>query len=305
MSDGNELGPFLRARRERVTPADHGLVARGRRRTPGLRREELASLAGISVDYLVRLEQGRERSPSASVVAALADALLLDLSERRHMWSLVAHSAQAEMCPKAVGAPAVDPSTEVLLDRLDGTPAFVMDRTTTVHAWNDAYDRVVRPLGLLDRDPPNLLRFTFLDEAARRVYPDWAALAREQVGNLRAASAFGPDDGALAALVGELTLASPDFSRLWAAHDVDEKGRGTTRFLHPAAGPLTVGFTAMKLPEGWLHLVAYLPADAATAAAFDRLFAPAASAASAARVGGAGPGGPGGHGHLRVVETGT
>lgn len=269
----NDFGAFLRARRERVTPDQVGLPPAGRRRTPGLRREELAMLAGISVDYLVRLEQGRETSPSLDVVRSLGLALGMREDEYLHMWSLVKRSAHGDLCPTVAEPGAtVEPSTEALLDALGATPAFVVGPLTDVLAWNEAYERLMGPTGVLDDRPPNLIRFTFTDPRARSLYREWEAIAREQVGNLRI---FVSDDAADAggrALAGELITRSADFSRLWDEYDVGEKRRGVKRLAHPVGGPLDLEFSALGLPEGgFRRLVTYLPADEASATVLDRL----------------------------------
>jgi transcriptional regulator with XRE-family HTH domain len=277
MAARNDFGAFLRARRERVTPADVGLPARGRRRTPGLRREELALLAGISVDYLVRLEQGREASPSVEVVRALADALGMNRDEAKHLWSLVVRTGKADWCPESLGiGSALEPATQALLDSLQPTPAFVIDPLTDVLGWNGAYERLMAPTGILDSRPPNLIRFTFTDRRARTLYREWEAIAREQAGNLRVFVSDSPADAAARALAGELLAQSADFARLWADYDVGEKRRGVKRLAHPMGGPLDLEYTALGLPEeGFRRLVTYLPADEATATVLDRLVAPA------------------------------
>jgi transcriptional regulator with XRE-family HTH domain len=277
VTERHDFAAFLRARRERVTPAEVGLPSGGRRRTPGLRREELAMLAGISVDYLVRLEQGRETSPSVGVVRSLASVLGLDGDETKHIWSLVARNEDPGMCPLAALADEpVDATTRALLDRMGATPAFVLGELTEVMAWNDAYERVMAATGVLDERPPNLVRYTFTDPRARRLYRDWDDIAREQVGNLRRFVSDLPD--ALAGrgreLVADLSARSPEFAALWGAFDVGEKRRGVKHLDHPVAGPLDLEFTALGLPDGiYRRLVAYVPADEASAAALDRLVA--------------------------------
>jgi transcriptional regulator with XRE-family HTH domain len=290
VADRDDFGTFLRARRERVTPAQVGLPPGGRRRTPGLRREELAMLAGISVDYLVRLEQSRETNPSLDVVRSLATALGLNEDEGKHMWSLVARAESPEACPfMSIEDTTVEPSTQALLDNMGGMPAFVIDPLTDVLAWNAPYERLMGPTGLLDTRPPNLVRYTFTDPRARTLYRDWEAIAREQAGNLRRFVSDAAGDAAGRALAGELTAASADFARLWADYDVGEKRRGVKQLDHPVGGRLDLEFTALGLPErGFRRLVTYLPADEASAAVLDRLVAPAAARTHLYVVGGAG-----------------
>jgi transcriptional regulator with XRE-family HTH domain len=278
-SDAPVLGSFLRSRRERLTPAEVGLPSAGRRRTPGLRREELATLAGISVDYLVRLEQGRETRPSAPVLASLAEALRLDDDERVHLRRLAGLTAHPELCASWQPPPTSSPvrgTTWMLLERLDPTPAFVLDHTAGVVAWNEAYERLMARTGLFDTEPPNLLHYTFLNPASRTLFRDWHNVAQEQVGNLRSVTTRVCGDPAMEALVGELSINSPEFARLWASLDVVEGRRSQIRLDHPTGGRLTVDVEALLLPEpGERLLVTYLPADDASAAVLDRLVAAA------------------------------
>ena len=271
-SEPSELATFLRSRRERVSPESVGLPKGTRRRTPGLRREELAMLAGISVDYLVRLEQGRERNPSQSVLASLALALRLEESERLHLGRLGSLSLRHPgLCP-TVATGAVDDGTLAVLDGMTRSPAFVLDVSTRVLAWNDTYQLLMAPTGLLDASPPNLLRYTFLDERSRTVFADWAAVAREQVGNLRHAATTCSEDPSIKELVGELTAGSDEFARLWSEHDVTQKTRGEKHLVHPVVGPLNLRFEVLLLPDSpFRRLVVYVPADAAATAALGRL----------------------------------
>lgn len=272
-SDRPELASFLRSRRERLRPEDAGLnVGSSRRRTPGLRREELAMLAGISVDYLVRLEQGRETNPSQSVLAGLSRALRLDSEERRHLLHLSkVGNVEPGLCPQATTDAELNETTRALLDQLD-SPAFVLDAMTDLLAWNDAYDRLVRPLGLLDDERPNLLRYTFLAPASRTAYVEWEEIAREQVGNLRATTAVCGHDPLVMDLVGELSVKSPEFATLWADHEVHEKNWGVKTIAHPTVGTLRLRFSALGMPDSSARvLVVYLPADAATTAGLDEL----------------------------------
>jgi transcriptional regulator with XRE-family HTH domain len=277
-TDPTELGKFLRARRERVQPGDVGLPAGGRRRTPGLRREELALLAGISVDYLVRLEQGRDLSPSLSVLGSLSDVLGLGDDERLHLTKL-AHRNRGEMCPTASGVDEpLSPTVHAMVEHLHPMPAFVLSGTGDLLTWNDAYARLMAPTGMLDGEPPNVLRFTFLDHRARSVFREWEGLATEQVSNLRAAAVRCTGDQCQV-LVGELSVRSADFARLWARHDVGEKRSGTKHLAHPAVGPLSVDFEALTIAgEAERRLVTYVPADEVSAARLAALVAGAGSA---------------------------
>ncbi|MEV3990479.1 helix-turn-helix transcriptional regulator [Streptomyces sp. NPDC049837] len=270
MSD-NELGLFLRTRREAVTPAEVGLPTGPRRRTPGLRRAELATLAGVSVEYVTRLEQGRDRHPSPQVVAALADALRLTASERVHLHRLT-KSVGGGLCTGAA-APAltVRPTVRALLDRLEPAPAVLLNRIGDLLAWTDGYDRLARPVGILDGAPPNLARFVFGDERARDVFPDWDRVADEQVAALKE----GPfrADPHVAALADELTVtAGAEFTDRVRTLPGLPAATGVTRLTHPEAGPLRLAYETLGLPaDDEQRLIVLLPADEATASALDTL----------------------------------
>jgi transcriptional regulator with XRE-family HTH domain len=275
MTEPPPLAAFLRARRERTSPRDVGLPVNGRRRTPGLRREEVATLAGVSVDYLVRLEQGRDDHPSADVLVALADAMRMSEDERRHLYKLGAISLGAAMCPAATALVRdVAPTVVTLLERLLPTPAFVLGPTADVLAWNEAWATVVGPLGVLDDPRPNLARYVFLDPRAHDAFPAWRVAADEQVGRLRRAITRWEHDDTVAALVAELR-AAPEFEVRWAAHPVDEKRRGAKQFAHPTAGDLELAVEVLALADDTEQvLVTWLAADDATAARLDALLAP-------------------------------
>ncbi|MET7769580.1 helix-turn-helix domain-containing protein [Nocardia sp. NPDC005366] len=272
MSD-NELGLFLRSRRESVPPAQVGLPAGPRRRTPGLRRAELATLAGVSVEYIIRLEQGRDRRPSPPVLSALADAMRLTPSERIHLHRLTKAADPGFSCMG--GAPpnrAVRPTVRAVLDRLEPTAAVVVNRLGEVLAYTEGYRQLMEPAGLLD-DPgsANLAVFTFADARARTVYPDWEHVADEVVAALK----HGPfrADRDIAALVDELTVvAGAEFTRRLDTVPSLPAATGVTRFAHPAVGPLRLAFETLDLSaDDDQQLVVHLPADAATAAALDSL----------------------------------
>jgi len=267
------LAEFLRARRDQLQPADMGLPANGRRRTPGLRREEVATLAGVSIDYLVRLEQGRDTRPSPSVIAALADALRLDDEQRRQFGMLAMVSERASLCPAARPlARAVAPTVTALLERMGPTPAFVAGPINDVLAWNRSWEQLVRPLGMLDGAVPNLARHVFLHPSAPTVYPDWIAAADEQVSRLRAATECAGDDEIFATLMDELRTA-PGFVERWSIVPTTEKRRGTQRINHPHIGALRLNYEVLLLPDdvAGQRLVTWLPADDATTNALARI----------------------------------
>jgi transcriptional regulator with XRE-family HTH domain len=271
MARSGELAAFLRSRRASVTPAEVGLPKGPRRRTPGLRRAELATLAGISVDYLTRLEQGRDRRPSAQVLAALADAMRLGDDDRDHLRKMASINNTSELCPE-IGPPprTVRPAVRAVLDQLEPAPAFVLNNLGDLLAWTSTYARLAEPLGILDDSPPNLLRYTFTDPRSRNTYPDWDAVADEQVANLVAHTSCG--DGAAKAFVTELSDAAPPFGDRFNSLAVAQQRTSVKRIRHPDVGELRVTFETMQLSDrDGQRLVVYLAADDATAQALDLL----------------------------------
>ncbi|CAN5802892.1 helix-turn-helix transcriptional regulator [soil metagenome] len=271
MIDG-ELGSFLRSRREAVTPAEVGLPQGPRRRTPGLRRAELATLAGVSVDYLIRIEQGRDTHPSPQVLAALAEALRLSDDDLDHLRKLAAIINGTELCPEArAAARSVRPTVRAVLEQLEPAPAFVINHLADLLAWTDGYERLVRPLGILDGDEPNLLWFTFTDERARAAYPDWEGVADEQAANLHV-ELRGPGDDARALADRLARAAGPAFTDRWERRPLGRKRTGIKAVSHPDVGVLRLAFETLELPDAdRQRLVIYLPADAATSKGLDRL----------------------------------
>ncbi|MBK3567725.1 helix-turn-helix transcriptional regulator [Streptomyces sp. MBT62] len=262
---GNELGDFLRARRAERDPHEAGFPDDGRlRRVPGLRREELAHLAHVSVDYVVRLEQGRTRRGSRAVLDALADALHLAPDERAYLFTL------AEVAPgplaRPAGRPEVAPRLRQLLDTMHDVPAMVLHRGMDVLAWNRAASALLTDFGALPPAERNLIRLTFLDADFRALYADWPRAARECVAVLRMEAGRTPQDPALTALVGELGARDPDFRTWWAGHQVRGPRQLTKAYVHPVAGELTLDvqqFTVDTHPEQLL--VAYTaPPDSAS-----------------------------------------
>jgi transcriptional regulator with XRE-family HTH domain len=243
-----ELKQFLRSRRDRVTPADAGLSGGpARRRVPGLRREELAALAGVSTDYYMRLEQGRNVRPSATVVDSLARALRLDENERAHLFDL----ARVDRRPPAPRPQRVRPSMYQLLETLDlaASPAFVLGRRMDVLAANRMARALICDFYALPARQRNKMRFMFLDPAARQLYVEWDQVAADTVAILRLELGRYPDDPALTALVDEVSAASPEFRRWWADHEVHAHTSGHKIYRHPVVGELTVDYQALQLPE--------------------------------------------------------
>jgi transcriptional regulator with XRE-family HTH domain len=243
-----ELRAFLRSRRARVAPADVGLdPGPGPRRVPGLRREELARLAGVSVDYYTRLEQGRDLNVSADVLGAVAAALGLREDERAHLFDL-ARPTGARRRAGVAPPQRVRPGVRTLLDTVP-TPAFVLGRRLDVLATNRMARALLCDFDALPRRERNHARWVFLDPVARERYLDWAAVARDNVATLRMHAGRYPDDPELAALVGELSVRSPEFAAWWADHDVLQRGHGTKRYHHPTVGELVVAYEALPIAD--------------------------------------------------------
>lgn len=250
-----ELADYLRSRRARLRPEDVGLHDDGRRRVPGLRREEVAKRAGLSVDYYVRLEQGRDGiHPSDSVLDAIARALQLGDDGRVHLH----HLARPEEGPRPelLLPQEARPELRWLLRRLDRVPAMVLGRGLELLAFNPLASALHG--GLEERR--NLVALQFEEPALRRCCVDWERVAADSVAFLRLDVGRYPDDPRLQALVARLGERSEDFRRMWSAHDVREKTHGRKRFAHPDVGELTLAYETLRLPDAPDQaLVAYTP----------------------------------------------
>ncbi len=262
-SNAGELGVFLRARRARVRPEDVGLPSGvGIRRTPGLRREELAALAGVSIEYLTRLEQGKETNPSTVVLDALAGALLLDADAHAHLYAL-ANLAAHRTPPFRAGADvrsghAVRPSVEQLLERLRPSPAYVLNRVSDILAANTEAVTLFVGLEAWPRSRWNTIRHLFLHPAARDLFVDWQEVATTATANLRAAvGGQTPDSADASALIEELTASSQEFVRRWARYDVHPRRSRHKTFHHPAVGRLTLHQEVLHLSDDGLRLSVY------------------------------------------------
>ncbi|MFE7507329.1 helix-turn-helix transcriptional regulator [Promicromonospora sp. NPDC057488] len=247
-----ELGDFLRTRRDAITPAASGLTSWGARRVPGLRREELAQLAGISVNYYTRLEQGQSANAGESILESLARALQLDDDERAHLFAL----ARPTPARRRRAAPAERPSGGVvrLLAAMPDVPALLLGRRNDILAWNPLGHALLAP----HLDPaapasvgsrPNQMQLLFLDPHTRELYRHWEEEAALAVSSLRYTAVRHRDDRALAELIGELSLSSPEFARLWGRHDVRLCSSGTKYLRHPEVGDLELGFEVLHLPD--------------------------------------------------------
>ncbi|MET9957625.1 helix-turn-helix transcriptional regulator [Streptomyces sp. NPDC006326] len=244
-----ELGEFLRTRRARLRPEDVGLPDLGRhRRVPGLRREELAQLAGVSVAYYTRLEQGHGQNVSAEVLDAIARALRLDGTETDHMTHL-ARPRPRRQRSRPPRPQQVRPQLRTLLEAMDGVPAYLVGRRQDVIGWNRLAVAVFGDFGALPPQERNLVRLVFLDPASSALYAEWECRACEVVSNLRMYAGRHPEDEQLPALVGELSVKNEEFRRLWAAHTVADKSHGVKRLRHPLVGELELSFETLTLPD--------------------------------------------------------
>ncbi|MFE5689680.1 helix-turn-helix domain-containing protein [Streptomyces sp. NPDC056512] len=265
---GTPLGDFIRARRDSTQPESLGLPDRGRRRSPGLRRLDLAARAGISVEYLTRIEQGRDRNPSVAVVNALADALSLDPSERNHLRYLTKITG-GECSAHTRPAPPrrdVRPSVLETLRLLEPGIAMVTNRLGDILAHTSGYESVTSGTGLLDADTPNLTRYLFTDPRARTYFADWDDVADEQVFDLWLAPSVENSEWFTAELA---PTTSPDFTSRLNRHVVPQ--RGALRLNHPSGCELRLLRETLELSSGAQQLVVFLPADERTAQAVDQL----------------------------------
>ena len=242
MSATNAIGEYLRARRELVRPQDAGLRDFGRRRTPGLRREEVAMLAGVSADYYIRLEQGRDQHPSPQVLDALALALQLDEDATAHLHALAAPRPRSRRTTKPERVPE---TIKQLIMSWTTTPAYVFGRYLDVLAANPLATAIAPWFTAGE----NLVRGAFLDPRRRELRPHWERTLASTVAALRANVGQEVDDPRLTELIGELSLRSESFRQLWARHDVRPKGSGTTTIDHPQVGRLELTYTKLSIPD--------------------------------------------------------
>ncbi|MFI6262218.1 helix-turn-helix transcriptional regulator [Micromonospora sp. NPDC051006] len=265
-----ELAAFLRSRRARLRPAEVGLPDGVRRRTPGLRRQEVAQLAGMSIDYYIRLEQGRGPHPSRQVLAALARALLLSRDEREYLFRVAGETPP----PTAGPSREVPPGLRHLIDAMTETPAYLVDASYEVLAWNRLASYFVGDLSAVHESDRNMIRWTFRRSADDGHWddPETMRFVRTSVADLRAAYGRYPGDRTIQQLVTELLGTSPRFAQLWAEHDVQERRPVVKRVPHPDLGPLEFECRVLHVPETDQRLIVYVPEPGSpTQAAFRRL----------------------------------
>lgn len=259
MDARTEFHDFLTSRRAKITPEQAGLPTYGgHRRVTGLRREEVALLAGVSADYYIKLERGNARGVSDGVLEALARALQLDEAERAHLFDLANAANSGARAPKRGPKPHVRPSIQRILDSMVGIPAYVRNRRLDVLAVNQLGRALINPIFADPRQPPNLARFMFLDPSAADYYLDWERMAADTVAILRGEAGRDPHDKALTDLVGELSTRSDLFRTRWATHNVRLHRTGVKHLHHPVVGELTLDYDALELPaDTGLTIIAY------------------------------------------------
>jgi len=248
------LAELLRTRRDRLTPADVGLPAGSRRRTAGLRREEVAQLAGVSATYYTFLEQGRDVRPSRQVVAALAGALRLSPAERAHLFQLAGIPLAADDQDLVE---TVDPVVGTLVSRLDPFPAYVKGGRWDVLAANRAARALFTDWAALAPGDRNKVWWMFTDPAARKVYVEWEQEASDLLGRFRAAAARRPDDPAFTTLIERLHQASPEVRDWWPRYEVRPVGSGTKRLHHPALGDVAFQHTVLQVADHPEQMLVY------------------------------------------------
>jgi transcriptional regulator with XRE-family HTH domain len=244
-----EVREFLSSRRARITPQQAGLPAYGgNRRVTGLRREEVAMLAGVSVDYYVRMERGNLSGASESVLDALAHALQLDEAEREHLFAL-ARTAGTSPHRRRTTPTSVRPAIQQVLDAITDAPAWVRNGRHDIMAMNRLARALYAPVLADPRRPANTTRFVYLDPAAPEFFVDWERVARDAAAMLRLEAGRNPNDPALITLIGELSTRSEIFRQRWASHDVQYHRSGRKRLRHPVVGQLDLNFESMELPS--------------------------------------------------------
>lgn len=269
-----ELARFLRTRRARLSPAEVGLSAVGRRRTPGLRREEVAELAGVGVSWYTWLEQGRPITVSVPVLESLARALRLDAAERTHLFILARRERPVLPNPASAYPP---PAVQLILQELRDLPAYVANARWDVVAWNEAARRVFWDFAALEPGDRNLLHLVFVDPLARRIYPDWQHAAQVTLAHFRASAGHYVGEEWLTALVAGLSCESSEFAAWWDRAEIRGAPEGAKEVEHPVAGRLVLDLMLLQIaPTPDLWLMVYTPApETDTAAKLRRLMSAA------------------------------
>lgn len=267
--DRTALAEYLRARRARVTPGTVGLPEGGHRRVPGLRRQEVAQLAGISIEYYIRLEQARGPRPSRQVLAAISRALMLSIDERAHLFHLAGETPGPQSLPDS----DVPVGVRHLLRSLAAIPAFVVNARYDLIAWNPLTEFFFGDIGAYPPENRNVIRWVFQGVRPSHVDdPAHRAFARSTVADLRAAYGRYPDDSTLRALVDELLRGSPDFAAMWAEHEVEVRRHLVKKVFHPELGDLEMECQTLYVPDRDQRIIMYIAEPGSpTHATFERL----------------------------------
>ena len=264
-----ELANFLRIRRSRLSPTEVGLPRTARRKTAGLRREEVAQLAGVGVTWYTWLEQGRDIRVSTQVLDSLAQTLRLTSAEKAHLFLLAGQSSPTYPVPPREH---VSPFLSRFLEQMGINPAYITGRRWDVLAWNRAACQVIADFATMSVEERNIVRLLFLNEAYRHRSVNWEDIAQRVLAQLRASYSQYHDDADLSALILELQQRSPEFARWWSRHEVQERRDGRKEFLHPQVGSLTLEHSTFQMEDApGLKLVVYLPADEETARKLEQL----------------------------------
>ncbi len=258
MDSKSDVRDFFVTRRAKISPEQANLPTHGTRRVPGLRREEVAALAGVSVDYYNRLERGNLSGVSEAILESVANALQLDEAERLHLYRLAQAAKPVPRARPTTSRPKLSPSIQRVLDGMTGVAAIVRNGRMDLLAANMLGRALYSPAYDAEPETPNLARFAFMNPAARELYPDWDGAANVAVALLRTEAGRTPGNAALTALVGELSTQSEEFRQRWAMHNVRTHYNGTKTFHHPEVGDLVLAYDLMEFPgSAGLSLTAY------------------------------------------------
>ncbi|QBD75238.1 XRE family transcriptional regulator [Ktedonosporobacter rubrisoli] len=266
-----ELASFLRTRRARLSPAEVGLPHTIRRKTAGLRREEVAQLAGVGVTWYTWLEQGRDIHVSAQVLDCLAHTLRLTPAEKAHLYLLAGQAPPLQPTP---AQEHVSPFLQQMLERLGNCPAYITGRRWDVLAWNRAASLVIADFAVLPGQERNIMRLVFTNEQYRQRVVDWKGIAQKLLAQLRASSSLYSEDEQLTALIAELQQRSPEFASWWPRHEVQGRQDGQKELRHPQVGTLVLEHSTFQI-EGTpgLKMVVYLPTSEETNRKLEQLCA--------------------------------
>ncbi|MBB1156236.1 MULTISPECIES: helix-turn-helix transcriptional regulator [Amycolatopsis] len=263
-----DLGSYLRRMRERLQPAEIGLVSRGSRRVPGLRREEVAALAGVSSTYYTRLEQAQTAHASPEVLSAIARALDLSAAEEAHLLKIGTTAPAPPVRPATTDE--LTPHTRMLVNTLGAAAVAVLNFRCDILAWNSLFHKLFAAhldFAAPDRDRPNVVKLNFLDDNVRALYADWPLEAQQNVSYLRYIAADHRHDPRLAELIGELTMASPEFAKLWVGQTVGNCTAGVKTFRHPTVGEFELMYQSAELGDGTVLKIYHAAPDSAHEAA--------------------------------------